>query len=156
MNPKDTYNVSVVPFHTHNNVDSPAVKFSDILGKTDVISYTLFGTQSATAGNYSTFFAAPFALTVTGITEVHTVLGTDGSAVTLQVEKLTGTTAPGSGTNLLTTGFNLKSTINTVVTGSLVQTVGVIQVAAGDRFALKLSGTPTDVANVTVTITYTF
>jgi len=72
--------------------------------------------------------------------------------VTLQVEKLTGTTAPGSGTSLLTTAFNLKSTINTVVTGVLTPTVGAIQLAAGDRLALKLSGTPTSVANVTVTV----
>lgn len=146
------FSISNIGLHTHNAIDSARVSFNNISNKYMVIPYTLFGTQGATAGNYSVFFTCPFNLKLISVTEVHTVLGTDGSAVTLQIEKLTGTTAAGSGTSLLVTAFNLKATINTVQTGSLITTVGTTQFASGDRIALKLSGTPTAVANVTVTL----
>lgn len=160
------FTVSNNPFHFHTGNDSPNVSFLDLHERFMILPYTLFGTQSATAGNYSAFFTAPVAMTVASITEVHAVKGTDGSAVSLQVEKLTGTTAPGSGTTLLSTAFDLKGTINTVQTTSLVGTIKPttslvtsivsLQLSAGDRLALKLTGTPTAVANVTVTLILTF
>lgn len=150
------FGVSKVPFHTHNKTDSPQVAFSNLSKKFMTFSFTLFGTQAATAGNYSVFFTAPFALSVSQITEVHTALGTDGSAVSLDIEKLTGTTAPGSGTAITASPFNLKSTINTVVTGTLSTTIGTVNFAVGNRMALKLTGTPTSVANVTVTLLINF
>lgn len=148
------YGVSSIAFHTHNSADSNRISAKNLTDKNQVISYTLFGTQAATSGNYSTFFTAPYPMTVSQITEVHAVLGTDGSDVTLQVDKLTGTTAPGGATavSLLTTPFSLKSTINTVVTGVLSVVVGAIQLNTGDRIALHLTGTPTSVANVTITL----
>jgi hypothetical protein len=90
------------------------------------------------------------------IREVHTTAGSHGSAVSLQVEKCTGTTAPGSGTNLLTNnsdvGFNLKGTANTVQEGTLIATRATRQLAAGDRLALDFAGTLTALAGVCVTI----
>ncbi len=144
--------VSTTPYHLHNGSDSPTVNFNDLGAKYMVIPYTLFGTTASTDTNYSVFFTAPFAITIKQITEVHAVKGTDGSAVTLDIEKLTGTTAPGSGTKLTVSPFDLKGTINTVVTGVLSSTVGVIQLATGDRLALRKTGTLTSVANVTVTL----
>ena len=90
------------------------------------------------------------------IREIHTTAGSHGSAVNLQVEKCTGTTAPGSGTNLLTNnsnaGFNLKGTVNTVQEGALTATRTARQLAAGDRLALDFAGTLTALAGVCVTI----
>lgn len=149
---RDQFAVSQTPFHTHNGADSPSINFSNIKNRQTVISYTLFGTQAATTGNYSVFFVAPFALTVSQITEAHAVKGTDGSAVSLDIEKLTGTTVPGSGTKITAAAIDLKGVINTVVTPALSTSVGVVQLASGDRLALLLTGTPTSVANVTVTI----
>jgi hypothetical protein len=144
--------VSQIPFHTHSGSDSQRVSYSNLSNKTVIIPYTLTGALAATAGNYSVFFTAPFAATVSQITEDHTALGTDGGAVSLDVEKLIGTTAPGSGVKITTAPFNLKSAINTVVTAQLSTFVGVVQLAAGDRLALRLTGTPTSVANVNITV----
>lgn len=153
---QNQFAVSQVPFHTHNGADAPLISFSNLKNKMFILPYTLFGSSAATAGNYSTFFTAPYPMTITGITEVHTALGTNGSAVTLVVEKLTGTTAPGSGFNTMSTTFNLKGTINTIQTAQLSTVLGNIQIKTGDRLALKLTGTPTSVANVTVTLQISF
>ena len=150
------FGVSSTPFHIHNGIDSPRISQSDITRKSTVLTYTLFGTQAATAGNYSVFFTAPYAMSVSKITESHAVLGTDGGAVSLDIEKLTGTTAPGSGTKITSAVIDLKGTINTVVTASLSTTIGVVQLAVGDRLALLLTGTPTSVANVNVTLILDF
>lgn len=79
--------------------------------------------------------------------EVHETLGTDGSAVTLDVVKCTTTQAAASGTTMLASTFNLKSTINTVVTKSrasgLTTTLANRRIASGNRIALKFSGTLT-------------
>lgn len=111
----------------------------------------LKSTDAATAANYGTFFTANESCIVVAVTEVHGTLGTDVGAVTLQLEKLTGTTAPDSGTTLLSSAFNLKATINTVQYGSLVAT-GETILSRGDRLCLKDSGTLTAVANVQVTV----
>lgn len=152
-----------IPFHTHTGLDSNKVDYQNLDNKSIVLAFTLFGTQAATAGNYSVFFTAPYAMTLTSITEVHTVLGT-GGACTVGIDKLTGTAVPRSGggadtataKSLLITPFNLVGTINTVVTGTLVTAPGLIQLAAGNRLAFNLTGTPTSVANVTVTLILNF
>ena len=151
-NQVNQFAVSQTPFHTHNGTDSSLLNFRNILNRDLVIPYTLPGAVPQTAANYGVFFIAPFNLTIRGITEVHATKGTDGSAVTLQIEKLIGTTAPASGVLLLTTAFDLRGTINTVQTGVLTTTVGAIQLKKGDRLGLKLTGTPTAVANLTITI----
>lgn len=153
---QNQFAVSQVPFHRHNGQDSPLLPFTSIFNRTETFFYTLFGTSPATSGNYSSFFIAPMPITLTGISEVHTVLGTDGSAVTLVVEKLTGTTVPGSGVSVMSNSFNLKGTINTVQNALLSAILPNIQLNTGDRLALKLTGTPTAIANLTVTLTFNF
>lgn len=149
----DQFAVAQVPFHTHNDSDSPKLYFSNLLDRFEFINEVLPGTSAATAGNYGVIFIAPYPCTFIGATEVHAVLGTDGSAVTLQIEKLTGTTASGSGTSLLATGFNLKGTINTVQTAQLAAiTRPSFNLVKGDRLGLKLTGTPTSVSQVCVII----
>lgn len=155
------FGVSVTPYHTHNGIDSPNVSFGKLYNRILPIHWTVVGTSAATASNYGTFWTAPSACTVVGATEVHQTLGTGVGAVTLQIEKLTGTTAPDSGIELLITSFNLKANINTVQTGSIVNTttgsapniVRNCTLAVGDRLCLKDNGLLTSVANVTVIIT---
>ena len=71
------------------------------------------------------------------------------------LEKDTGTTAPGSGTALLTnntnTGFNLNATANTVQVGALVATAASLALATGDRLAMKFTGSATATANLALT-----
>lgn len=146
------------PTHYHNGFDSNNIAWGDLVQRKVWLRWTLPGTSAATAGNYGTFFIVPMTCLVTKIQEVHEVLGTSGSAVTLNIEKLTGTTVPGSGLALLSTGFNLKGTINTVLTGTLVigTTISYRSLAMGDRLGLQLTGTPTSVAGVTVHVELTF
>lgn len=86
--------------------------------------------------------------------EVHEVLGTDGSAVTADIKKCTTTQAASAGTTMLSSTFNLKSTINTVQTktpqSGLTTTLANRRVAVGNRIALDFGGTMTAVAGVCV------
>jgi hypothetical protein len=94
------------------------------------------------------------------VTAVRAVWGTAESTATnlrLQVEKLTGTTAAGSGTALLTdnsnAGISIKGTANTVTAGTLTGTAGSKQLAAGDRLGVKFETAPTEGSTVVLTVT---
>lgn len=121
-----------------------------------IVGIVLTGTEPATAANYGFLpFIAPFPVEVLSISEVHGTAGTDAGAVNLQVERLQGTEALGAGDTLLATAFNLKATANTVVrkeTTALAWASGsarrALTLSTNDRLALRLSGTPTAVANL--------
>ena len=102
------------------------------------------------------FFIANRPYQIVGIRQVHSVAGSDGGAVNLQVTKDTGTAAPGAGTDLLTNnsnaGFNLKGTANTVQAGALTATAAALKLAPGDRLSVDFAGTLTAVAGVVVTV----
>lgn len=155
---QDQFTVATTQGHTHNGTDALQIPYDNLSNKFFCINYTLPGTSGATAGNYGVFFIAPYPCLVTGFQEVHQTAGTDGGSVTLQLEKLTGTQAPDSGTVLLQTALDLKGTANTVQNGLMVVSSNpTIQLtttflAKGDRLCLKDSGTLTSVANVTVVV----
>lgn len=91
------------------------------------------------------------------VSELHEVLGTDGSAVTLDVVKVTGTDVVASGTTMLATTFNLKATVATVVrkslsNGGLTTTAANRRIASGNRIGLNFAGTMTAVAGVHVSL----
>ena len=118
------------------------------------ITTKVMGTNAATSINYGIFFVNPLdrAFRVFAISEVHGTAGTDGSAVTLQIERLQGTESLGNGDDLLSSTINLKGTANTVQHGSLVTNGQLLILEKGDRLALKQTGTATSVADVAVTI----
>lgn len=150
------FTVAPAPFHRHNGSDSPFIEFKNLRNRSYMLPFTLFGTQAATAGNYSVFFTAPFPITLSSATEAHVTAGSSGSAVTVDIEKLTGTTAPGSGILLTLTPISLKTTANTVQGASLIQNVNILQLLTGDRLALRLTGTPTAVADMCMTILFNY
>lgn len=95
---------------------------------------------------------------VTEVAESHAVLGTDGSAVTLDVKRCTGTQTPAQGTTLLSSTFDLKGTINTIVrkvrgAGLASGNQAVRTIRSGDRVAIDITGTTTAVAGVALTLT---
>lgn len=142
--------------HFHNGFDSSRVYWGDINLKKIYLEHTIFGTNAATAANYGVFFIAPQAVQVTGFREVHQTLGTDGGAVTVTLEKLTSGQAPDAGGVLLDTALSLKTTINTVQTGTLITTTTAnLSLAKNDRLCLKDAGVLTSVANVTVLVELT-
>lgn len=103
------------------------------------------------------FFVAPYDLIVTNVSETHSAAGSDGSAVTLQIEKLNSAVAPGSGTVMLgnnsNAGFDLKGAANTPQHATFKAGVSR-KMTKGQRLATKKAGTLTAVAGVVVTVTY--
>lgn len=102
-------------------------------------------------------FIADTAYELLEVSEAHSTLGTNGSAVTLDVKKATGTTVPASGDSMLASTFNLKAAINTVVrkslsNGGLTTTAANRQLARGDRLCLDFAGTLTALTGVCVTL----
>lgn len=109
----------------------------------------LKGTDAATAGNYGTFFIAPRPYEVM---EIHAVWSTASTSGTLMVERLQGTTAEGSGDDVLKSTIDMSGTANTVVSRKTTQELQNRQLKAGDRLALEDGGTLTSQANLVVTI----
>lgn len=118
-----------------------------------------FPTNAAilTSPNVTLFIAdGPYILEQ--VAELHETLGTDGSAVTLDIVKCTGTQAASAGATMLTTTFNLKAAINTVVRKS--QSSGLVvsnskaglRLATGDRICAKFSGVFTALTGLGLTL----
>ena len=89
--------------------------------------------------------------------EVHETLGTDGSAVTVDVVKAADGAALSAGTSLLASTFNLKATINTIQkrtlsAGTLASSQSGRIIPAGYRLGLNFSGTMTAVTGVNIVV----
>lgn len=136
--------------HHHNHYDSSQVVESDIAKRVLRVQHVLYGADAATAANYGAFFIAPADCLVITFAEVHATKGSDGSAVTVDLEKLTGTTVPGSGTSALSATLSLKTNNNTVQYAVISGTPTSKTLAKGDRLALKKSGTLTSLADVVI------
>lgn len=97
-------------------------------------------------------FIADRAYQVTGIKFVQKTAGGAGCAA--DIEKLTGTTAPGSGTVMGTAVYDCNATANNTVTTYTLTGVGAtLQLASGNRMGIKLGGTLTALAGLTATVT---
>lgn len=111
------------------------------------VSYVGQTTEAATDRQ---FFVAPRAVTVIAISEVHAVAA--GGASTLQVVKDTGTAAPGAGTDLLSSAFDLNATAQTVQVGALSATGSDLVLAAGNRLSIDFANTIQSTAGLVVTV----
>ena len=120
--------------------------------KTELITVVVPDTDAATTTRYGVFFIAQAACVVEDVWEVHRALGTNGGAVTVDIEKLTSGQALDAGTTCLATALSLKTTIDVPQQGTLHATISRRQLARGDRLALKDAGTLTSVAHVCVTV----
>lgn len=100
------------------------------------------------------FFVANQNLTITGVSVIWSAAGTNGSAVTIDVKKDTGTTAPAGGTTVLAAALSVKTTANTVANPALSATASVLSMAAGDRLSVDFTGTLTALAGVVVVVAF--
>lgn len=117
-----------------------------------VIEIINFVGQTTEAATDRTIFIATQACQVIACSESHGVAA--GGASALQLSKETGTTAPGAGTDLLTsTGFDLNATANTVQVGTLIATTATLTLAAGDRLSLDWANAIGTSAGICVTVT---
>lgn len=112
---------------------------------------------AATVSTDFVLFIAPFDCTLQSASEMHGTLGTDGSAVSLQLTHDTGTQAAGAGSDLLANnsnaGFNLKATINTPQHASFKSGTSR-KFVKGDRLSADWAGVTTAVAGVVITATF--
>lgn len=104
---------------------------------------------AAAVANHGNVYIAPYPVQLVGVQLIYSVASTSG---TLTVEKLTGTTASGSGTALLTAPITTSTTANTVKPGTLITTVTSLTLAAGDRFGLVHAGTQTNLVGLAVSL----
>ena len=116
------------------------------------IDASLVSTLPATAANLGNIFIADRAYQFVSAQESHTVAGSDGGAVSLDIEKLAGTAALDAGVVMNASTINLKGTANTVQTLAPSATFANTQLAKGDRIALKDTGVLTAVAGLSVSI----
>lgn len=141
------------PTHYHTGLDSNKISWFDIDQRRLYVHHTIVGTAAATAANYGVFFIVPVTCLLVGVKEVHQTAGSDAGAVTLNIEKLTGTQALDAGAATLATALSLKATADTVQTGTITGTSANKTFAAGDRLAMDDAGTLTAVANVSILLT---
>lgn len=113
-------------------------------------TFTCYNLTSASASG-DCLFIADRAYQVIAIKFVQKTAGGAGCAA--NIEKLTSTTAPGSGTVMGTGSYDCNGTANNTVTAyTLTGTTATLQLAAGDRMGIKLAGTLTALAGLTATI----
>ena len=96
------------------------------------------------------FFIADRTYVVTKIQAVWAVAESTGS-MDIMVEKLTGTTACASGTDLQTAAIAGTGAAQTVATATLTATPANLLVAAGDRLCVDLTATPNEISQLVVT-----
>lgn len=119
------------------------------------ITANLVDTLPQTAANYGMFFTARHPCEVLRVTATWGVAATGGGSGALQVEKLTGTTAKGSGINTLLTAIDMTATANTPVIRegkTLVTATSARQLKENERLAIKSSGTITALKDLQVTL----
>jgi hypothetical protein len=119
-------------------------------GVEDEVDVT-FNAQGNTSNVDQTFFIADRPYRVVAARQVHGTAGTDGSAVTLQVEICRRTVAVGSGDNTLSSAFDLKGTANTIQIGAFLDR-GIVVINTGDRLVADVAGTITSLVNNTCTV----
>lgn len=98
------------------------------------------------------FFLANRQQTVRAVSMFWGTKATDAGAVTIDVTKDVSTNAPGAGTSILTAAQSVKGAANTPVSVGLAASAATLLMAAGNRLAIKTTGTLTALADVVVAV----
>jgi len=117
----------------------------------DVINIVFPSSDGETAARYSVFYNVPNPMELIKVIVSFTAASTSG---TLQLEKLTGTQAPGGGLTILDSTVSLAGTANTLVTRNQRQMTSARVFLEGDRIALLDGGTLTNLRDLVITIYY--
>lgn len=120
------------------------------------ITANLPGTSAGTAANYDVFFQPRYACAILWVGIRHATAGTDGSAVTLNLEVLDDAETKDSGDTVLVTAYDLKGTVDTQTEYKGVTALQNTTLIKGQALALKDSGTLTSVAGVQVTVYFKY
>lgn len=100
------------------------------------VFHSLPSTDAQTSTRYGVIFTAIKPCEVLYVTEVHSSADAGAGSRSINIEKLTGTTAPGSGTSIVVGNMSVKTTANTVSTysGALLTST---KLDPGDRLAIR-------------------
>lgn len=112
-----------------------------------IVTHPLVGTTPVTAANYGVIFPAQISCEVLAFAAVW---GTASSSGTLQLEKLTGTMAVGSGATLLSSAISTSGVANTVTHGTFLASGTARSLLRGDRLALRVGGTLTGLTDLVI------
>jgi hypothetical protein len=99
----------------------------------------------------SVFFIVEQNYTVTGIDAAWSTAETTG-AMDIQVQRLQGTEACGSGDDLLQAVIDATGTANTVSAGTLTTTTANRNLSDGERLCVELTATPNEVTGIVVSV----
>ncbi len=113
------------------------------------LSFPFLGTAGATAANYDQVFTVRHPMEILRVSECHSTASTSG---TLQIEKLTGTQAPGAGVAIMKTTISTAGAANTVITREGFELTSDRQFREGDRIALIDGGNLTNLVGLHVTL----
>jgi hypothetical protein len=121
-----------------------------------VLQFGSSGANAALADDY-VFTALDGDYELVATSEVHGTAGTDGGAVTADVVRVAAGGTIAGGTSLLSSTFNLKSTVDTPViknvsNGGLPAAQSSRVISRGQSVAVNLTGTLTALAGVALTI----
>ena len=151
---KDLAQFEIGQLPTNQSLQQQPEKISKIRLTEDFLvlerTIILKNAEPATAGNYGIMMLANCPIWLLGAQCRFATAGSDAGTVTLDLEKLADGTAKGAGVSMLASTFNLKGTVDTVQSALPTATVGNAQLTKGQAAALKLSGTPTAIADLIV------
>jgi len=111
--------------------------------------FPFLGTAGATAANYDQVYTCSRPMEIAIISVAFSVASTSG---TLQIEKLTGTQAPGAGSAIMSATISTAGTANTVITRQGRDLTSARVLEPGDRLGFIDSGTLTNLVGLTVSI----
>lgn len=142
-------NINLVPGAAVSTGTPGEVVVNGVAGITEVNWFQpLSSTACPASAAVGNIFIANRAYRIKG---VRASLVLQGTSVTVNITKESGTTAPGAGTTILTGNMSLAVS-NTVVTGTLVSTVATLLMAAGDRLSFTIGGTVGAATGLTMTV----
>jgi hypothetical protein len=145
LNSGGTATLNAVTVNTTVNAAADGIRANSVILPGEmVITVPVTKTDFAAGELNRSIFIADDAWTITSIEEVHNVAEGTATTCTLAVQKMTGTQALNGGINITESAFNLKSTANTVVAGTLSTTSGRTTLADGNRIGLLCNMTGTN------------
>ena len=107
----------------------------------------IFQAPIATAAVNQPFYIAPYPVE---LVSANLIFGVNSTSGNVMIEKETGTTAVGSGNNMLSAVISTAGANNTVTAGTLTTTSSFLQLAKGDRLGLVFQGTETGLVGLVI------
>jgi len=150
---QDTYQDATLPGWNITLDKNDVLRFNvDSSSTVERVTVILEVDKPVSVNNDATlFFTAFHPMEVINISAVYENPATGTPPITLDVERLQGTSNPGTGDSLLVALFDLDGTQNTVFNKKGRQLTSARKLSPNDRLAVRTAGSLVDFSNVVVT-----